>query len=170
MGSKNKRVIKTDLAPAALGPYSVAIQAGHFVYTSGQLGIDPKTGAIVDGGIEAETRQALTNVKNILEAAGSSLDLVVKTTVFLRDMGDFAKMNAVYAEFLGTDSPARSAVQVTLPKTVRLKLKRLRLFGWMIRVSNNLCQPKRSYLSMMKSVSWTRNVCTLNAKGSEYSA
>jgi 2-iminobutanoate/2-iminopropanoate deaminase len=127
MSSKNKRVIKTDLAPAALGPYSVAIQAGHFVYTSGQLGIDPKTGAIVDGGIEAETRQALTNVKNILEAAGSSLDLVVKTTVFLRDMGDFAKMNAVYAEFLGTDSPARSAVQVTLPKNGAVEIETVAL-------------------------------------------
>ena len=100
MSSINKKVIKTDLAPAALGPYSVAIQAGHFVYTSGQLGIDPKTGNIVEGGIEAETRQALTNVKNILEAAGSSLDLVVKTTVFLRDMGDFAKMNAIYLSLI----------------------------------------------------------------------
>ncbi len=129
MSSINKKVIKTDRAPAALGPYSVGIQAGHFVYTSGQLGIDPKTGAIVEGGIEAETRQALTNVKNILEAAGSSLDLVVKTTVFLRDMGDFAKMNAVYAEFLGTESPARSAVQVTLPKNGAVEIETIALTG-----------------------------------------
>lgn len=127
MSIKAKKVIKTDLAPAALGPYSVAIRAGHFIFTSGQLGIDPKTGTIVEGGIEAETRQALTNVKNILEAAGSSLDQVVKTTVFLRDMADFAKMNAVYAEFLGTDSPARSAVQVTLPKNGAVEIDTIAL-------------------------------------------
>lgn len=127
MGTKVKKVIKTDLAPAALGPYSVAIRAGHYVFTSGQLGIDPKTGSIVEGGVEAEVRQALTNVKNILEAAGSSLDLVVKTTVFLRDMADFAKMNAVYAEFLGTNSPARSAVQVVLPKNGAVEIETIAL-------------------------------------------
>lgn len=127
MGIKTKKVIKSDLAPAALGPYSVAIQAGHFIFTSGQLGIDPRTGALVEGGIEAETRQALTNVKNILEAAGSSLDQIVKTTVFLRDMADFAKMNAIYAEFLGTDSPARSAVQVVLPKNGAVEIETIAL-------------------------------------------
>ena len=123
MGKHNKTVIKTDLAPAALGPYNVAVRTGHFVFTAGQLGLDPRTGQLVEGGVEAETRQALINIKNILEAAGSSLNQVVKTTVFLRDMADFAKMNAVYAEFLGTNSPARSAVQVTLPKNGAVEIE-----------------------------------------------
>ena len=123
MGKHIKTVIKAELAPAALGPYNVAIRTGHFVFTAGQLGLDPKTGQLVEGGVEAETRQALTNIKNILEAAGSSLNQVVKTTVFLKDMADFAKMNAVYAEFLGTDSPARSAVQVTLPKNGAVEIE-----------------------------------------------
>lgn len=122
-----RKVIKSELAPAALGPYSVAITAGPFVFTSGQIGIDPKNNMLVEGGVEAETRQALTNVKNILEASGSSLANVVKTTVFLRDMGDFAKMNAVYAEFLGQDSPARSAVQVTLPKNAAVEIETVAL-------------------------------------------
>ncbi len=122
-----RTVIKTELAPAALGPYSVAITAGPFVFTSGQIGIDPKTNTLVEGGVEAETRQALINVKNILEASGSSLANVVKTTVFLRDMGDFAKMNAVYAEFLGQDSPARSAMQVTLPKNAAVEIEAVAL-------------------------------------------
>jgi len=129
MSSHVKKVIKTDLAPAALGPYSVAIQAGHFVYTSGQIGIDPKTNTLVEGGIEAEARQVLTNLKHVLEAAGSSLQNVVKTTVFLRDMGDFAKMNAVYAEFLGQDSPARSAVQVSLPKNAAVEIEAVALLN-----------------------------------------
>ena len=89
-----KNVVKTEKAPKALGPYSVAIQAGDFVFTSGQIGLDPVTNMVVEGGVEAETRQVLTNVKNVLEASGSNLGLVVKTTVFLRDMNDFAKMNA----------------------------------------------------------------------------
>ena len=127
MSSHEKKVIKTNQAPAALGPYSVAIQAGHFVFTSGQIGIDPKTNNLVEGGIEAEARQVLTNLKNVLEAAGSSLENIVKTTVFLRDMGDFAKMNAVYAEFLGQDSPARSAVQVTLPKNAAIEIEAVAL-------------------------------------------
>jgi 2-iminobutanoate/2-iminopropanoate deaminase len=127
MSHHTKQIVKTELAPAALGPYNVAITAGCFVFTAGQLGLDPRTGILVEGGVEAETRQALINIKNVLEAAGSSLDQIVKTTVFLCDMADFAKMNAVYAEFLGTNSPARSAVQVTLPKNGAVEIEAIAL-------------------------------------------
>jgi len=97
---------------------------GSFVYTAGQIGIDPATGEVVPGGIEAETRQALTNLKHILEAAGTSLEHVVKTTVFLRDINDFARMNAVYAEFFTANPPARSAVQAAaLPKGVAVEIE-----------------------------------------------
>ena len=114
---KTKKVIKTPRAPEAIGPYSIAVQAGNLIFTAGQLGIDPQSGEIVGGGIEAETRQALKNLSHILEAAGSSLADVVKTTVFLHDMNDFPRMNAVYQEFFSEDFPARSAVQVAaLPK------------------------------------------------------
>lgn len=113
-----KKIIATTTAPAAIGPYSQGVSFGDLVITSGQLGIDPTAGTLVSGDITGQTRQALTNVKAILEAAGSSMDRVVKTTVFLRDMDDFAAMNAVYAEFFTEGSyPARSAVQVArLPK------------------------------------------------------
>ncbi len=112
-----KKVITSEKAPKAIGPYSVAIQTGQMVYTAGQIGLNPETGEIVSGGIEAETRQVLTNLKNVLEAAGSSLGDVVKTTVFLRDMADFAKMNAIYAEYFKQNPPARTTVAVAgLPK------------------------------------------------------
>ena len=112
-----KQPIVSEKAPKALGPYTVANRFENLVFTAGQLGIDPQTNDLAPGGIEAETRQALTNVKNVLEAAGSSLDHVLKTTVFLRDMADFAKMNAIYAEFFTANFPARSTVQVAaLPK------------------------------------------------------
>ncbi|MBN1536550.1 MAG: RidA family protein [Anaerolineales bacterium] len=112
-----KRIITSDKAPKALGPYSVANVMGNLVFTAGQLGLDPNTNELTPGGIESETRQALTNVKNVLEAAGSSLENVLKTTVFLKDMGEFSRMNAVYAEFFKENFPARSAVQVAaLPK------------------------------------------------------
>ena len=112
-----KQTIVSEKAPKALGPYTVANRFENLVFTAGQLGIDPQTNDLAPGGIEAETRQALTNVKNVLEAAGSSLDHVLKTTVFLRDMADFAKMNAIYAEFFTANFPARSTVQVAaLPK------------------------------------------------------
>ncbi len=114
--SKKQIVLAPD-APKAIGPYNVANRYKDLVYTAGQLGLDPATGELVAGGIEAETRQALTNLKIVLEAAGSELSCVLKITVFLRDIAEFAKMNAVYAEFLGEQSPARSAVQVAaLPK------------------------------------------------------
>ncbi len=108
----NRQVIVAPKAPPALGPYSHAIVAGELVFTAGQVGLDPETRKLVEGGVQAQTRQALKNVVAILEAAGSSLELVVKATVFLQDMKDFAAMNAVYAEFFPQNAPARSAVQV----------------------------------------------------------
>jgi 2-iminobutanoate/2-iminopropanoate deaminase len=112
-----KQIISTENAPKAIGPYSAGIRSGQFIFTAGQLGIDPQTGELVSGGIEAETRQALTNLKHVLEAGGVSLAEVVKTTVFLGDINDFSRMNAVYAEFFTQNPPARSAVQVAaLPK------------------------------------------------------
>ena len=112
-----KEVIATKNAPGAIGPYSQAIKANGFVFASGQLGLVPATGEFAEGGIEEQTRQSLTNVKSVLEAAGSGLGKVVKTTVFLKDIKDFAAMNKVYSEFFKTDCPARSAVQIAaLPK------------------------------------------------------
>ena len=109
--------ISTPNAPAAIGPYSQAIKVGELVFVSGQLPIDPATGAFAEGGIKELTRQSLTNMKAILEEAGTSMANVVKTTVFLADMNDFAAMNEVYAEFFAAPFPARSAVAVkTLPK------------------------------------------------------
>ena len=119
-----KQVIRTKKAPAAIGPYSQAIQVGYLVYSSGQIPIDPATGAFVEGGIKEQTRQSLTNVKAILEAAGTNMSHVVKTTVFMADMDDFADMNAVYAEFFTEPYPARSAVAVkTLPKGALVEIE-----------------------------------------------
>ena len=118
------KVISTKKAPAAIGPYSQAIHVGNLVYTSGQLPIDPATGAFPEGGIREQTRQSLTNVKAILEEAGLSMSHVVKTTVFLADMSDFAEMNSVYAEFFTEPFPARSAVAVkTLPKAALVEIE-----------------------------------------------
>ena len=117
-------VISTKKAPAAIGPYSQAIQVGNLVYTSGQIPIDPATGAFVEGGIKEQTRQSLTNVKAILEEAGLTMASVVKTTVFMADMNDFAEMNGVYAEFFAEPYPARSAVAVkTLPKGALVEIE-----------------------------------------------
>jgi 2-iminobutanoate/2-iminopropanoate deaminase len=125
-----KMVIQTEMAPQAIGPYSQGIRAGNFVFTAGQIGLDPQTGEIVPGGIEAETRRVLQNLTSVLEAAGSSLDRVVKTTVFLRDMNDFARMNSVYAEFFKDNFPARSTVQVAaLPKGVAIEIEVVALLG-----------------------------------------
>jgi 2-iminobutanoate/2-iminopropanoate deaminase len=119
-----KVVINTIKAPSAIGPYSQAIQVGHFVYTSGQLPIDPDTGAFHEGGIKEQTRQSLLNVKAILEEAGLTMGNVVKTTVFMADMNDFADMNSVYAEFFTAPYPARSAVAVkTLPKGALVEIE-----------------------------------------------
>lgn len=112
-----RTAVRTDKAPKALGPYSVGIQLGNLVFASGQAGIDPATNNLVEGGIEPETRQVLTNLKNVLEAAGTGMDKVVKTTVFLTNIADFARMNAIYGEYFTANFPARSTVQVAaLPK------------------------------------------------------
>ena len=112
-----KKIISTDKAPAAIGPYSQAIQVGEFLYTSGQIPLDPKTGAMVEGGVAEQARQSLENLKAILEAAGYSMADVVKTTVFITDMGQFATVNEVYAKYFEKDPPARSCVAVkTLPR------------------------------------------------------
>ena len=119
-----KEVISTPKAPAAIGPYSQAIKVGNLVYTSGQIPIDPATGSFVEGGIKEQTRQSLLNVKAILEAAGLTMGNVVKTTVFMADMNDFADMNAVYAEFFPEPYPARSAVAVqTLPQGALVEIE-----------------------------------------------
>ena len=118
------KTISTKKAPAAIGPYSQAIQVGNLVYTSGQIPIDPATGAFAEGGIKEQTRQSLTNIKAILAEVGLSMSNVVKTTVFLADMNDFADMNAVYAEFFTEPYPARSAVAVkTLPKGALVEIE-----------------------------------------------
>lgn len=112
-----QKAISTNQAPGAIGPYSQAIEAGNFVFASGQIALDPATGAIIEGGIAEQTRQALTNAQNILKAAGTDLAHVVKTTVYLDNMDDFAAMNEVYAQFFSEPFPARSAVAVDkLPK------------------------------------------------------
>ena len=106
-----KQIINASNAPAAIGPYSHAIEIEGYIFTSGQLGIDPATGKLCDG-VEAQARQAFTNIKNVLEAAGASMDDVLKTTVFVTDLKDFVKVNAIYAEFFAPNFPARSCVQV----------------------------------------------------------
>ena len=116
--------ISTEKAPAAIGPYSQAIEHGGLIFVSGQLPIDPATGGFPEGGVEAQTRQSLNNIKSILEKAGSGMDKVLKTTVLLADMGDFAAMNGVYAEFFGTPYPARCAFAVkTLPKGALVEIE-----------------------------------------------
>ena len=120
----DRKVIKTEKAPQAIGPYSVAIKVDNLVFTSGQIGLDPTTQGLVPGGVQAETRQALTNLKQVLLAAGSALERVVKTTVFLKDMSDFQAMNSVYAEFFPVDPPARSAVAAAgLPKSACVEIE-----------------------------------------------
>ena len=116
--------IHTDNAPAAIGPYSQAIQAGNTIYVSGQLPIDPATGAFAGNDIASQTRQSLTNMKNILIEAGTDMSAVVKTTVLLADIADFAAMNAVYAEFFSAPYPARAAFQVAcLPKNALVEIE-----------------------------------------------
>jgi 2-iminobutanoate/2-iminopropanoate deaminase len=119
-----KKEVKTDKAPQAIGPYSQGIVANGFVFCSGQIPIVPQTGQLDTGGIEGQTRQVLKNVSAVLEAAGTSQDNVVKATVFLQDMNDFAAMNKVYAEFFKTPFPARAAVQVArLPRDVKVEIE-----------------------------------------------
>ncbi len=122
--TEGKKIIFTEKAPKAIGPYSQAIRTDSLVFTAGQAGLDPATGELVEGGVEAQTRQTLTNLKHILEASDSGLNYVVKTTVFLKDMNDFAKMNAVYGEFFSQNPPARSTVGVAeLPKGALVEIE-----------------------------------------------
>lgn len=122
--SNNMKQISTEKAPAAIGPYSQAIEVGNLIFCSGQIPADPITGNIVEGGIEAQANQSLTNVKNLLDAAGTSIDKVIKTTVFLADMADFATVNGIYAQYFSEPYPARSAVAVkTLPKNVLIEVE-----------------------------------------------
>ncbi len=119
-----KQIIQTDRAPQAIGPYSQAVKARGFVYASGQIPIDPATGQFVAGGIKEQTEQVLRNVAAVLEAAGSGLNRVVKTTVFLADMEEFTAMNEVYAKFFMTDPPARATVQAAgLPRNARVEIE-----------------------------------------------
>ncbi len=116
--------IQTDRAPQAIGPYSQAIKANGFIFASGQIPLDPATMRIVEGGIEEQTGRVLENLKAVLEAAGSSLDRVVKTTVYLADMGEFAAMNEIYAKYFGATKPARATVQVArLPRDVKVEIE-----------------------------------------------
>lgn len=124
-----REVIATRKAPSAVGPYSQAIRVGHFVFTAGQLALDPATGKLVEGGIQEQTRQALTNIAAVLEAAGSSLDKVVKTTVFLKDIDDFKAMNGVYAEFFANKPPARSTVAVDLALGALVEIDAIAVVG-----------------------------------------
>jgi 2-iminobutanoate/2-iminopropanoate deaminase len=118
-----KEVISTTTAPSAIGPYSQAIRVGNLLFVSGQIPIDPATGEVVAGDIRAQTRQVLKNLAAIVEAAGSSLDRVAKTTVYLRDLSEFAAMNEVYAQFFGGEPPARSTVQVArLPRDAAIEI------------------------------------------------
>lgn len=118
-----KNIIKTDQAPAAIGPYSQAISAGGFLFVSGQIPINPQTGEIVKTGIEAETAQVIKNVQAILKAAGASLNNVVKTTIFIKNMDEFAKINEVYAAHFTGNYPARETVEVSrLPKDVNIEI------------------------------------------------
>lgn len=120
----SKEIIKTSKAPEAIGPYSQAVKAGFMLFTSGQIPIKPETGEVVQGDISMQTEQVLENLKAMLEAGGSSLEQVLKTTVFLKDMGDFAAMNTVYSKFFIQNQPARSAVQVArLPKDVSIEIE-----------------------------------------------
>lgn len=122
-----KQVISTANAPAAIGPYSQAIEVNGMVFTSGQIPVNPATGEIPEG-IEAQAEQVMKNVKNLLEAAGSSMDQVIKTTVFIKDMEDFGKVNAIYANYFTGDCPARSCVEVArLPKDVLMEMEAIAL-------------------------------------------
>ena len=119
-----KEIISTDKAPAAIGPYSQAVKVGNLLFTSGMIPIDPATNTLVEGGIEVQTERALENVKALLEASGTSLDKVVKTVVFIKNMDDFAKVNEIYAKYFTKDFPARSCVEVArLPKDVLIEME-----------------------------------------------
>jgi 2-iminobutanoate/2-iminopropanoate deaminase len=123
-GEKVKEIIATTKAPAAIGPYSQAVKLGNMIYTSGMIPLMPETMQIVEGGVQQQTRQVLENLKELLGSADSSLDKVIKTTVFIKDMNDFPKINEVYAEYFTSNQPARSTVEVArLPKDVLVEIE-----------------------------------------------
>lgn len=125
-----REIIRTEDAPQAIGPYSQAIRAGGFVFASGQIPLDPKTGELVAGGISEQTEQVLRNLSAVLEAAATSLDRVVKTTVFLADMSEFAAMNEVYGRYFKGDAPARSTIEAAaLPRGARVEIEAIALLG-----------------------------------------
>ena len=125
-----REIVKTEGAPAAIGPYSQAVRAGGFVFASGQIPLDPATGQFVEGGVREQTEQVLRNLAAVLEAAGTGLDRVVKTTVFLADMDDFAAMNEVYGQYFAADPPARATVQAArLPRDARVEIEVVALAG-----------------------------------------
>jgi 2-iminobutanoate/2-iminopropanoate deaminase len=128
--TEGKQIVQTDKAPQAIGPYSQAIRIEGLVYTAGQIGLDPATGELVSEQVAEQTRQVLTNLMYVLEAAGSGLNFVVKTTVFLKDMQDFSKMNVVYAEFFPENPPARSTLAVSaLPKGALVEIEAVALLA-----------------------------------------
>lgn len=119
-----KKIISTPKAPAAIGPYSQAVEVNGLLFTSGVIPIDPETNTLVEGDVEVQARQAIGNLKNLIEAAGSSMDKVVKTVVFIKDMNDFGRINDIYKEFFTSDFPARSCVEVArLPKDVLIEIE-----------------------------------------------
>ena len=123
MSNQSKTAISTKAAPAAIGPYSQAIKANGFIYTAGQIPLDPATGNLVSGDVAQQAKRVLENLKAIVEAAGSSLDKTVKATVYLKDMNDFAAMNEVYGQYFSNNPPARSTVEVSrLPKDARIEI------------------------------------------------
>jgi 2-iminobutanoate/2-iminopropanoate deaminase len=128
--ANTKRIVSTAEAPQAIGPYSQAVVAGNLVFASGQIPIDPATGRFVEGGVREQTEQVLRNVSKVLEAAGTDLGRVVRTTVFLADMDDFAAMNEVYGRFFAQEPPARSTVQAArLPRDARVEIDVIALAG-----------------------------------------
>jgi 2-iminobutanoate/2-iminopropanoate deaminase len=125
-----REIIKTEGAPAAIGPYSQAVRAGGFIFASGQIPLDPKTGEFVAGGVAEQTEQVMLNLTAVLEAAGSGLNRIVKTTVFLADMNDFAPMNEVYGRYFTENPPARATVEAArLPRDARVEIEAIALAG-----------------------------------------
>ena len=128
MSEKSRTIVETDRAPGAIGPYSQAVKTSSLVFVSGQLAIDPATGELRNDDIQVETRQAMHNLKNVLEAAGSSLEKAVKTTLFIKDMNNFPVINEVYGEFFQSDPPARACVEVArLPKDANFEIEAIGL-------------------------------------------
>ena len=130
MSFMKREIVNTEKAPGAIGPYSQAVKTNSMVFVSGQLALAPETGELVSDDIQAETRQALTNLKEILDAAGSCLENVVKTTVFIARMDDFPKINEVYSEFFSTNPPARACIEVScLPKNANVEIEAIALLN-----------------------------------------